>query len=83
MFLDRITDEKIVGKFHVVVEPCVDFYAALRASEFRPLEVIKIQVDPRRTDKFSGSFLPSDFFCRTKTCSGREDENRSSGICEC
>ena len=61
-----IGDEKIVGAFHVVVEPCVDFYAALRASEFSPPEVIHVQADCRRVDKLQVLSFPSTFFAAQK-----------------
>ena len=46
-----VGDEEIVGAVKVVVEPGVDFYPALRASEFRPAEVVHVQADCRRVDE--------------------------------
>ena len=48
-----VRDKKIVGAFHVVVEPGVDFYSAFRASEFHPLEVLQIEADCSRVNQFS------------------------------
>jgi len=46
-----VGDEEIVGAVKVVVEPRVDFYPALRASELRPAEVVHVQADCRRVDE--------------------------------
>lgn len=61
-----ISDEKVVGTFHVAVEPCVDFYAALCASEFSPPEVIHVQADCRRVDKLQVLSFPLTFFAAQK-----------------
>ena len=55
-----VGDEKIVGAVKVVVEPRVDFYPALRASEFHPAEVVHVQADCRRVDELQiFHFLPA------------------------
>ena len=54
-----VGDEKIVCAGKVVVEPRVDFYPALRASEFRPAEVVHVKADCRRVDEFRALLLPT------------------------
>ena len=54
-----IGDEKIVCAGKVVVEPRVDFYPVLRASEFRPAEVVHVKADCRRVDEFRALLLPT------------------------
>ena len=52
--------EEIVGAVKVVVEPGVDFYPAICASEFRPAEVVHVQADCRLVDELQiFHFLPA------------------------
>ena len=53
-----VRDKKIVGAFHVVVEPGVDFYSAFRASEFHPLEVLQIEADCSRVNQPAYRTIP-------------------------
>ena len=61
-----VRDKKIVGAFHVVVEPGVDFYSAFRASEFRPLKVLQVEADCSRVNQFQIFFFFSFSFSPQK-----------------
>ena len=55
-----VGDEEVVGAVKVIVEPRVDFYPALSASEFRPAEVVHVKADCRRIDELQiFHFLPA------------------------